>query len=74
MTKIKKNSEKPPIETGDDGFYLEETPESQDYSMYANIRILESSNATFEEVLRILSISKEKYEILKKQFEITGED
>lgn len=63
----------PDGEIGDDGFYLEDTPESLDYMKYGQIKSLESSGASFDEIIYLVGITESEYDQLKKKFEILRE-
>jgi hypothetical protein len=71
---LNKMEEKPYRETGDNGFDLEDTPDSIAFMKYNSIRVLESSGASYSKVLRIVGITEDEYDMLKNKFEISGED
>ena len=58
-------------EVGDEGFYLQETEQSQAYSEYSVIKSYENLGYTLDELLDITGFDKAKHDSLKSRFEIT---
>lgn len=66
--------ERPVKTVGDDGIYLVENQKTNNFSLYSSVSQLEKAGASLEQILTMMSLTVEKFDALKKEFEITDDD